>query len=368
MEADGSKSDGKREALNGVRVNMDLSPNDIRNYEFTGQLRGYNKDTVDDFKEQAAVALESARQQNLRLSMEIESLKSQLSGLKQFEETIKSAAIDARRNADMTVSNAKQEAKLILSKAKVEAEKAIEARAYKISRIEDQITKLELARNSYMTKLKGLLTSHLELVQEIARSEQAKRSEDESLEIIDSSEVKDKARETIATQPSQPEAVRTEEAQVPAEVAEPVEPPPETQDITPHGEAAKEVPPGIDPELASALEKYQKSAQAEPPDTPLAAETKTPPPKPGEVVETTARAEDIPEGFIDKVDIAGADTSDTDRVAMAPEAQDQPTEHNAIDASDSPPQRESASPENLAKSLDEVAAKFEEEMDKAAKN
>ena len=75
---------------------MDLSPNDIRGYEFPNQMRGYDKDEVDNFLEQVANAFEEMKQQNLKYSMEIESLKSQLSGLKQFEDTIKSAAIDAR--------------------------------------------------------------------------------------------------------------------------------------------------------------------------------------------------------------------------------------------------------------------------------
>ena len=48
---------------------MDLSPNDIRNYEFPSQMRGYDKEEVDNLLEQVAAALEEARQQNLKLSM-----------------------------------------------------------------------------------------------------------------------------------------------------------------------------------------------------------------------------------------------------------------------------------------------------------
>ncbi|MBD3258735.1 DivIVA domain-containing protein, partial [candidate division GN15 bacterium] len=31
---------------------MDLSPNDVRNYEFPSQMRGYDKEEVNNFKEQ----------------------------------------------------------------------------------------------------------------------------------------------------------------------------------------------------------------------------------------------------------------------------------------------------------------------------
>ena len=37
---------------------MDLSPNDIRNYEFPSQMRGYDKDEVDSLLEQIAAAME----------------------------------------------------------------------------------------------------------------------------------------------------------------------------------------------------------------------------------------------------------------------------------------------------------------------
>ena len=157
---------------------MNLTPNDIRNYEFKGQLRGYEKDAVDEFQEEAANALEATRQENLKLSMEVESLKNQLTGLKQFEDTIKSAAIDARRNADMTVSNAKQEAELIVSRANAEAEKAVESRSQEIADIEGQLNKLELTKRSYVSKLKGMISSHLELVEEILRSELSKEREE----------------------------------------------------------------------------------------------------------------------------------------------------------------------------------------------
>ena len=86
---------------------MDLSPNDVRNYEFSTQMRGYARDDVDDFREQIAAAMEILKQENHKLSMEIDSVKMQLSGLRHFEDTIKDAAIDARRNADMTVANDK---------------------------------------------------------------------------------------------------------------------------------------------------------------------------------------------------------------------------------------------------------------------
>ena len=200
---------------------MDLSPNDIRNYEFPGQMRGYDKEEVDNLLEQVATALEEARQQNLKLSMEVDSLKTQLSGLKEFEDTIKGAAIDARRNADATLADAKQEAEELLSKAKDKAEQIITTQEEKIGQVTDQLEKLEQTKRSYITEFRALINSHMDMVDVIATAEikkdihgdqpDAAAPTSEQIEVTDSTDVTRKEVETLASQPSE-EAVKTEEA------------------------------------------------------------------------------------------------------------------------------------------------------------
>ncbi|RME28749.1 MAG: DivIVA domain-containing protein, partial [Candidatus Zixiibacteriota bacterium] len=156
---------------------MELTPNDIRNYEFPTQLRGYDKEEVDNFTEQVAAALEQAKQENLKLSMELEAIKGQLTSLKQFEETIKSAAIDARRNADSTVAAAKAEAQKIIAQARSEAEQVLNARSEQIAQLENQMAKLEMTRKSYVKKLRSTIESHLEIIDEIISEEAVAQAE-----------------------------------------------------------------------------------------------------------------------------------------------------------------------------------------------
>ena len=351
---------------------MDLSPNDIRNYEFAHQLRGYDREEVDDFQEDVAAALEALKQENLKLAMEIDSLKTQLAGLRQFEDTIKSAAIDARRNADLTVGNAKQEAELILSRAKTETMEIIGSRAQKVGEIEDQISKLQLAKRSYLSKLRNLIKSHLEVLEEGTDSEVAAESKG-GLEVTESTELSRQKFETIATRPDESGPIKTEEASVAeqtaaTEVATAAPPPAAAEDVS-----DDQAPPGdqsVDPELAAALEKYQRKEepaaeqeQASPPPTQRA-------PAPGEIVETSARAEDIPEGFV----TAKADDTvddDTGEIEATADSQQDATEHSATDVdppADTAEGDSKMATDNLANELDRVAAKFEEEMDKADKN
>ena len=144
-----------------------LSPNDIRNYEFPHQMRGYDKDEVREFLDQIATTLEDIKQENLKLSMERDTLRTQLEALKQFEDTIKSAAIDARRNADTLVANARREVNELLARARGQAEETLGSRKDEARRLDEQISRLQMTRASYQAKLKNLIESHLALIEEI---------------------------------------------------------------------------------------------------------------------------------------------------------------------------------------------------------
>jgi len=354
---------------------MDLSPNDLRNYEFAHQMRGYDREEVDNFLEQVATGLEALKQDNLKLSMEVDSLKTQLAGLRQFEDTIKSAAIDARRNADMTIANAKKEAELTLSRAKSEAEGIVGSHTHKVSELEEQITKLQLAKKSYLTKLRNLIKSHLMVLEEVASVESPTDEPKSSLEVTDSTEVTTNKLETIATMPAKPEPIKTE----PANDAETIIPSsPDTAESAPSLTAPEDAsedeaqPPeqALDPELAAALESYQRKASSPTEEEKAAEPTTDQATAPGQLVETTARAEDVPTGFIAK-DNDNTTSEVTDKISTGEEEQPSPTEHNAITVdteTDTQEEDSSLGPESLAEELDRVVAKFEEEMDKAEKN
>jgi cell division septum initiation protein DivIVA len=292
-------------------------------------MRGYDKTEVDTFKEQVAQTLETSKQELMRVTMELEAVKLQFAGIKQFEDTIKGAAIDARRNADATIALAKKEAELILQNTKTEVETIIASRRQRISEVESELEKLELARQVYLQKLRSMIGSHLELVEAINGSETAvrpkstaplKESSSEDLEITDSSEVRGTRRETVATPLSKGTSERTEEANAPSHIM-PVAGP-------------------IDAELAEAVKQYQSRQQgrnAQAPDRSSIPDRNQ-----------TRPAEEAPSGFVNN----NQDTpSKSERAAGTNSSSGAP-----IPA------------EVLAKELDEVVAKFAEEMDKAAKS
>jgi hypothetical protein len=212
-----------------------------------------------------------------------------------------------------------------------------------------------MTKRSYLSKLKGMISSHLELVEEITRSGLSKERED-SLDITESSEVKTKTRETIATEPSRQKPIKTEEVNAPGKI---VPATPEdisdasAEDSRPDSSkaAANDTGP-IDPELAKALHNYTGRMSNVPPEHEEAPPTLDEQPVSG-FTETSARAEDIPKGFVGRPDEENADS--TDKTQRSP-------------ASEPPKDRQPMSPDDLDQSIDEVSAKFEEEMDKAEKS
>jgi cell division initiation protein len=345
---------------------MELSPNDIRNFEFGTHMRGYDKEAVDNFKEQVALSLEMLKQENLKLSMEAESLKVQLAGLKQFEDAIKNAAIDARRNADMTVANAKKEAELLLSRAASEASQALASRAQRRDELEAEITKLELTRRSYLTKLRALISSHQEWVEELARAEAlsgaqqhtARQVADDSIEITQTSEFAGNRRETVATQPSQAQPIHLEEANEAKQII-PVTADSEKSDMAALKSAIQDEPKPeapVDPELAAALENYQRLAESK---------AKVDPSSTGPILRpspkfVTSNGNALPADLLSPQIRSDEVSESTDRVKTAPSL-----EPNRLNPD---PQPKQGNGDDLANVLDNVVHKFEEEMDKAAKS
>jgi len=185
---------------------MSLTANDIRSIEIRSQMRGYDKEEVDNLLEQVAVALETTKQENVKLSMEIDSLRSEVASLKENEDVIKSAAIDARKNANTTIKAAKKEAADIIAKAKEESKKILAGNSKKVQEIEQHIQSLDQNRKTYLSKLRTLISSHLELAEREAvldvREAMAEAAESvtpgESITVTNTEDIATENREIIA--------------------------------------------------------------------------------------------------------------------------------------------------------------------------
>ncbi len=323
---------------------MDLSPNDIRNYEFSNQMRGYEKEAVDSFLEQIAVALENSKQENLKLSMEIDSLKSEVKNLRQYEETIKNAAIDARRNADMTVANAQKEGELIMESARNESESILLSRSAKMSEIESQISNLEVTKKSYLSKFQSMIHNHLDIIKDIVDREEIETSDTGSIQVTDSSEIAEAKDSLHSSKKADKPASKVEEANAAGEIVE------VSSEKVAKQESKK--PETSSPKASSTDTGEIAIAKAKKQEEPAPSNSEP------EAVHETAEAEksDDQESVF-----ANPDSDDLNLNASAaikiPQTEEK--KENYTEVKDE---------HDLASELDNIAAKFEEEMDKAEKS
>lgn len=143
---------------------MGLTPNEIRNQEFSSSMRGYTRSEVEAFKEAAAAALEEAKVEVLKLTEENKALGGKYQDLKNLEETLKSSVVEAQKGADQTVKNSKKEAELIITEAKRKRDDIIEEKHRQLAELETRIHELEFTRKSFYARLKSELESYLKLI------------------------------------------------------------------------------------------------------------------------------------------------------------------------------------------------------------
>lgn len=156
---------------------METTPNDLRQQQFEIKFRGYNPDDVEVFRDLAATALEEARASNLKLTEENNHLREQLERLISIEETLKAAVLEAQKNADNTIITAKHEAESIIAAARREADLVLrEARRKgdeistgvhsQMGKLVNDINKIRFIRSNYLSRLKTLLDSQMQVVRE----------------------------------------------------------------------------------------------------------------------------------------------------------------------------------------------------------
>jgi len=144
---------------------MELTPNDIRNQKFSVSFRGYTKDEVDTFMDSAASALEETKVQAMQLSEEKGSLEKRYQDLRNLEETIKSAVVEAQKGAETILANARKEAELIVAESKRQRDQTIEEKHRQLAEMEMRMEELEFTRKSLFTRLRADIGVTLKLLE-----------------------------------------------------------------------------------------------------------------------------------------------------------------------------------------------------------
>ena len=164
---------------------MEITPNEMRNHQFSTSMRGYNKAEVDAFVQGIADALEETRTELQKLKEEKSSVTAKYEELRRIEDSIKAAVIEAQKTADQIKINANKEAELIITEAKQHRDRIVEEQNRRITELETTAHQIDQAKNSFYAKLRSEILAHLKLVDSIVSKEDDNKGSSEPRQHMD---------------------------------------------------------------------------------------------------------------------------------------------------------------------------------------
>ena len=149
-----------------------ITPMDIHNKTFSGQIRGYSKDEVNAFLEELANDYEKIYREHREMEEEMDTIRTKLRNYEKMESTMSNTLVMAQETADNVKKNAHKEAELSIREAQSEAQKIVSDAEAARRKMNADLLKTEGDMNLYIEKLLSNFKSALALI-ESAKAVQA---------------------------------------------------------------------------------------------------------------------------------------------------------------------------------------------------
>ena len=152
-----------------------ITPMDIHNKTFSGQIRGYSKDEVNAFLEELASDYEKIYREHRVMEEEMDTIRTKLRNYEKMESTMSHTLVMAQETADNVKRNAHKEAELSIQEAQSEAQKIVSDAEAARRKMNADLLKAEGDMNLYIEKLLSNFKSALALIEaaKAARAPQA---------------------------------------------------------------------------------------------------------------------------------------------------------------------------------------------------
>ena len=149
---------------------MPLTPLDIEARSFGRQVWGFHRGQVASFLRACADALSQANLEKEDLQRSLLAVRGEVDDFRQREKTLIEALAATERLAEEKKAIAQAEAEQIIAEARRHAEQIISRTRSELTRIEQQILRLKVERETFENRLTGLLDEHRRLL-ELRRQE-----------------------------------------------------------------------------------------------------------------------------------------------------------------------------------------------------
>jgi len=184
-----------------------LTPHEISEKTFDRTFGfGYRMDSVDQFLEKAAAALQEQIDKNADLEKKLQILADKLTEYRNDEESLRTALLGAQKLGDSVIRESKTKAEIIMRDANIKAETIVGNAKRQIEREQESFERLQDEVASFKNRLVDLYKQHLELISTLPGKnespiEAAEAAEREIDEAPEAAEPQPAAEQPAAEQP-----------------------------------------------------------------------------------------------------------------------------------------------------------------------
>ncbi len=143
---------------------MPLTPNELLEKRFSVRFRGYDRQEVTNFLEEAADSLAAVIRERNELRDKLLRYKKQIVHLKQQESEFRNALTTAHQMAEEMRLNAEKEGQLIIERARIDAERIVEDAHQEAIQLEDRIRKLKMLQRESVHKMRSSFESFIRIL------------------------------------------------------------------------------------------------------------------------------------------------------------------------------------------------------------
>jgi cell division initiation protein len=138
---------------------MTITPLDLRQARFSTSMRGYDRNEVVAYLEEAAEGYDHALRENERLRMEIVRLEAMLTQFRDLEGSLKNTLMSAQKVADDMRENASQESERIVREAEGRAKLLMQTTQGQLEDVRRDIDGLKMKRREAEASVEATITS-----------------------------------------------------------------------------------------------------------------------------------------------------------------------------------------------------------------
>lgn len=159
---------------------MTVSKIDLLNKQFSRRMFGYSATEVDQFMLELAEVLGNAADVQKGLRKKIKRLERAVKEYRQRDETLRDTLVSTQKMVDDLKVAASKEAQLIIDEARNKADAAVQGGHNRLAQLHEEIESLKRQRTQFEVQLRGLLKSHMDMIEMSKGPEKEKAEELES--------------------------------------------------------------------------------------------------------------------------------------------------------------------------------------------